>query len=32
MSFRDRFRRGVLTHVVLHARLERKHERDARAT
>ena len=26
MSMRDRFRRGVLTHVILHARLERKHE------
>jgi SAM-dependent methyltransferase len=33
MSFRDLFRRGVLTHVVLHARLERKHaagERDVK--
>ena len=25
-SFRDRFRRGVLTHVTLHARLERRYE------
>ena len=25
MSLRDRLRRGVLTHVVLHARLERRH-------
>jgi SAM-dependent methyltransferase len=25
MSFRDRFRKGVFTHVFLHARLERKH-------
>ncbi len=25
-SFRDRFRRGVLTHVALHARLERRYE------
>jgi ribosomal protein L11 methylase PrmA len=30
LSFRDRFRRGALTHVVLHARLERSYEeRDA---
>jgi len=26
LSFRDRFRRGALTHVVLHARLERSYE------
>jgi ribosomal protein L11 methylase PrmA len=26
MSLRDRLRRGVLTHVVLHARLERRYE------
>jgi hypothetical protein len=26
LSFRDRFRRGALTHVVLHARLERRYE------
>ena len=26
LSFRDLFRRGVLTNVALHARLERKHE------
>jgi hypothetical protein len=26
LSLRDRFRRGTLTHVVLHARLERRHE------
>ena len=26
MSFRDLFRRGVLTNVALHARLERKHD------
>jgi hypothetical protein len=26
MSFRDLFRRGVLTHVYLHARLDRRHE------
>jgi SAM-dependent methyltransferase len=25
MSFRDLFRKGVMTHVVLHARLERRH-------
>lgn len=25
-NFRDRFRRGVLTHVALHARLERRYE------
>ena len=25
-SFRDRFRKGVLTHVALHARLERRYE------
>jgi SAM-dependent methyltransferase len=31
LSLRDRFRRGVLTNVVLHARLERRHsERSAR--
>jgi SAM-dependent methyltransferase len=30
MSFRDLFRRGVLAHVVLHARLERKHAASAR--
>ena len=33
MSIRDRFRRGVLTHVVLHARLDRRHtesDRDVR--
>jgi ribosomal protein L11 methylase PrmA len=30
LSFRDRFRRGALGHVVLHARLERRYEeRDA---
>jgi ribosomal protein L11 methylase PrmA len=30
LSFRDRFRRGALTHVFLHARLERSYEeRDA---
>jgi hypothetical protein len=26
LSFRDRFRRGVITHVALHARLERRYE------
>ena len=32
LSLRDRFRRGVLTNVVLHARLERRHaERSASA-
>jgi SAM-dependent methyltransferase len=34
LSFRDRFRPGVLTNVILHARLERKHAattRDVRA-
>jgi SAM-dependent methyltransferase len=30
MSFRDLFRRGVLTHVALHARLERKHAESSR--
>lgn len=25
LSFRDRFRRGVFTHVLLHSRLERRH-------
>ncbi len=30
MSFRDRFRRGVLMHVVLHARAERRHARSTR--
>jgi hypothetical protein len=30
MSFRDRFRRGVLTNVILHARLERKHAETSR--
>ena len=29
-SFRDLFRRGVLTHVALHARLERKHSESQR--
>ena len=29
-SFRDLFRRGVLTHVALHARLERKHAESQR--
>ncbi len=29
-SFRDLFRRGVLTHVALHARLERKHAESSR--
>jgi hypothetical protein len=31
LGFRDRFRRGVLSHVVLHARLERRYaDRDAK--
>ena len=30
LSFRDLFRRGVLTNVALHARLERKHEDSSR--
>jgi hypothetical protein len=30
LSFRDLFRRGVLTNVSLHARLERKHEGSSR--
>jgi hypothetical protein len=30
VSFRDLFRRGVLTNVALHARLERKHEDSGR--
>ncbi len=30
MSFRDRFRRGVMTHVVLHSRLERRHAESSR--
>jgi hypothetical protein len=30
LTGRDRFRRGVLTHVALHARLERKHASDSR--
>jgi len=30
MSFRDRFRRGVTTHVLMHARLERRHADSAR--
>ena len=30
MSFRDLFRRGVMTNVALHARLERKHAESTR--
>ncbi len=30
MSFRDLFRRGVMTHVALHARLERRHAESTR--
>ena len=30
LSFRDLFRRGVITNVALHARLERKHEDSSR--
>lgn len=30
MSLRDRFRRGVLTNVILHARLERRHAESSR--
>jgi hypothetical protein len=30
MSFRDLFRKGVMTHVVLHSRLERRHGESSR--